>query len=170
MRVSGQNIGIAAVALLQPVTRMQRASGDVSPGDAWFPASHMLHTPPTSGPGGCAEFFNVLFMGMLAGNWYPAERDNLHLSGCAREARVSDSPMIVERKTMYPDVPLARTHFSGFWGGGCARYLSWCHHSVNELNAVIRAQSARTVVAATAASCAFAVALLPLIHHAVGVS
>ncbi|MGD1136695.1 hypothetical protein AAGH91_29135, partial [Escherichia coli] len=27
---------------------------------------------------GCAEFFNMLFMGMLAG-LYPAERDNLHI-------------------------------------------------------------------------------------------
>ena len=50
--------------------------------------------------------------------------------------------------------------FSRLLGWRLCCYLSWCHHSFNRLNAV-QAQSAQTVVAATAASCTFAVALLP---------
>lgn len=50
--------------------------------------------------------------------------------------------------------------FSKLLGWRLCCYLSWCHHSFNRLNAV-QAQSAQTVVAATAASCTFAVAFLP---------
>nr|AAT94224.1 hypothetical protein [Escherichia coli] len=59
-----------------------------------------------------------------------------------------------------PDVPLARKRIFQASGVEVVCYLSWCHHSFNRLNAV-QAQSAQTVVAATAASCTFAVALLP---------
>ncbi|EMK4760399.1 TPA: hypothetical protein HJS00_003807, partial [Escherichia coli] len=47
--------------------------GDIFPVMCGF-QHHMMHMEH---PGqGCAEFFNMLFMGMLAG-LYPAERDNL---------------------------------------------------------------------------------------------
>ncbi len=60
--------------------------GDVFPVMRGF-QHHMMHMQH---PGqGCAEFFNMLFMGMLAG-LYPAERDNLHIIRVRAKPRVSD--------------------------------------------------------------------------------
>lgn len=60
--------------------------GDVFPVMRGF-QHHMMHMEH---PGqGRAEFFNMLFMGMLPGR-YPAERDNLHIIRVRAKPRVSD--------------------------------------------------------------------------------
>lgn len=64
--------------------------GDVFPVMRGF-QHHMMHMQH---PGqGCAEFFNMLFMGMLAG-LYPAERDNLHIIRVRAKPRVSDCNVV----------------------------------------------------------------------------
>ncbi|EFI90066.1 hypothetical protein HMPREF9551_00895 [Escherichia coli MS 196-1] len=88
--------------------------GDVFPVMRGF-QHHMMHMQH---PGqGCAEFFNMLFMGMLAG-LYPAERDNLHIIRVRAKPRVSDCNVVSVKPCAGCPVG-QKTHFPGFWGGGC---------------------------------------------------
>lgn len=100
----------------------------------------------------------MLFMGMLTG-WYPAERDNLHIIRVRAKPRVSDCNVVSVKPCAGCPVG-QKTHFPGFWGGGCVVIFHGATtHSTGLM--LSEAQSAQTVVAATAASCTFAVALLP---------
>nr|QID22018.1 hypothetical protein pOT-ESBL-0589_00047 [Escherichia coli] len=59
----------------------------------------------------------MLFMGMLAG-LYPAERDNLHIIRVRAKPRVSDCNVVSVKPCAGCPVG-QKTHFPGFWGGGC---------------------------------------------------